>query len=209
VTASRPGKLGSAGFSLVELVLVLFLTGIILLVVSRLCQRTFATLRTLQEKSQTIQAATLGLERLGSELREAIGAVATGMWVVTFSKVDPGAPYVLDNDRDAGENPGPPDPTVAVEDFAFDYASDANGDNQIGTVEYKLDGELLKRTASKDGQSMTTEVATHVNAFIVEAHPHLEGHATADNVFLITLTLKEQRRVYTFTSVVTAPGVLP
>lgn len=196
------------GFSLVELVLVLFLTGLILLIVGRLCQRTFLTLRTLQERAQTIQAATLGMERLGSELREAIGDVVITPLSLTFSKVDPAAPYGLDVDG-PDANPGDLKPDFDFMAMPSGYASDADSHNQFGTIEYKLSDALLRRTASKDDRSVTTDVATNVNAFAVTPHPFIDGRQTPDNVFLISLSLTEQRRVQSFATIVIVPGVSP
>ena len=200
------------GFSLIEVVLVLFLMGVILMIVSRLIGRTFETLRYLEEKGQTVQSATLGLERLSSELREAVAVTtATGSTAV-FQKVEPNAPYALDYDKDTSPNanPGDPDPSIAPWDWSLSYGSDAFNVNHLGTVSYIQQGDVLVRTASKGSQSNTADVATNVNAFDVLRAPTLSnGRPSGNNTFRISLSLTEQRRVETFETIVLVPGLDP
>lgn len=205
--AFRAGGRVARAFSLVEVVLVLFLTGLILLIVSRLTQRTFTTLRFLEEKAETVQSATLGIERLSSELREAVQV--SGYSPLTFRKVDPSAPYALDQDLDSSADSNPGDPPVDS-DFStwkHSYASDAFDRDQLGTVTYSLSASMLTRTAQKGGRSLTTQVATHVNSFVAIPAPNLGGQATASNVVQVTLSLQEQRRVVTFSTIVVIPGM--
>lgn len=185
------------GFTLIEIMIVLLLTGIILFMVSRLTSETFKSLRFLQEKSQTLQSATLGLERLTSELREAVRVNTVSP--LNFDKINPAAPVCLGND------PNAPNP---VGTWVRDYSNDANGDNQIGVVEYRRDvaQQILTRTATLNGRTMTTEVAVNVNDFVVQRGPTLGGNTTGRNVFQVTLTLQEQRRAVTFVSLLTVPG---
>lgn len=187
----------NTGFTLVEIMIVLLLTGIILFMVSQLTSETFRSLRFLQEKSQTLQSATLGLERLTSELREAVDVNSTSP--LNFDKINPAAPVCLGND------PNSPNPEGT---WVRNYSSDINGDNQIGVVEYRRDAaqQILTRTATLNGRTMTTEVAVNVNDFVVQRAPTLGGDATGQNVFQVTLTLQEQRRAVTFVSLLTVPG---
>lgn len=195
------------GFSLIELVIILFLTGICLFMVGRLTSQTFQTLRFLRGKSQTLQAAAQGIERLTSELREAVEVSSTDP--LTFSKVDPSAPFALDYDGDSSTNanPGDPDPDLPPDTWSDSYARDAFDRNQLGSVTYQMADGVLSRTATVGTRDMTSEVATEVNDFSVTRGPELAGVATADSVFEISLSLQEDRRVVVFGSVVVVPGL--
>lgn len=173
--------------------------------VSRLTSSTFSTLKFLQEKAQTLQAATLGIERLTSELREAIQI--NSLSPLSFRKVDPIAPFALNYDNDNTANPGDPDPSIDPNGWSDTYASDADGSNFLGTVIYTLSGEVLTRQASRAGNSLTSQVATNVNDFTVEQAPSLAGTPTGPHVFRVRLSLVEQRRVVNFESVVLVPGL--
>ncbi len=186
------------GFTLLEIMIVVLLTGIIMLMVSRLTNATFQSLRFLREKAQTLQSATLGLERLASEMREAISV--DSLSPLTFRKVNPTAPEALGNpvnDPDTGAN------------WVRDYSSDFNGDNQIGQVTYSLDvpHQILSRTVSFEGVTQTLQVATRVNDFIVERSPVLGTVSTTNDVFSVTLSVQEDRRVLTFRTVLSIPGL--
>jgi prepilin-type N-terminal cleavage/methylation domain-containing protein len=190
MTNPRPSKLRNPGFTLIEIVIVLFLTGIILFAVSNLISRTFETLKFLQEKNRTLESATLGCERLASELSEAVGIdtpISAGQ--VVFRKVRPSAPEAVANDH--------LDMSVPAEDWKRDYVLDANGINQLAQVVYQVDSESkLRRTAS----AQTTLVATDVNAFTVSP-------LVAEGCFLVSLSLQEKRRVIVFETIVTCPAL--
>lgn len=199
----------SRGFSLLEIVMVLFLMGVCLYMVGRLTGQTFSTLRFLREKAQTAQSASLGLERLSSELREAVAV--SSLSPLTFQKVDPGAPIALDYDQDPspGANPGPPDFSVDPDGWSDSYASDAFGKNHLGQVTYQKTADYVTRKATFRSQSMTSEVATRVNDFNVVQAPTLDGQSTANNVFEVSLSMAEDRRVVVLRTIVTVPGVAP
>jgi prepilin-type N-terminal cleavage/methylation domain-containing protein len=190
----------SQGFTLVEIMIVLLLTGMILFMVSQLTSRTFQSLRFLREKAQTLQSATLGLERLTSELREAV--TVAGLSPLVFGKINPAAPEALAN---------PVAELDPANNWSRDYGSDFNNDNQVGVVTYDLNAgnEILTRTATFNGNSMTSEVATSVNSFTVERGPTINSITTGANVFLVRLSLTEQRRVISFETVMTVPGLAP
>lgn len=194
---------------MMEVVLVLFLTGVALFMVGRLTTQTFATLRFLQEKTQTVQSAALGLERLSSELREAVEV--TSLAPLTFRKVDPAAPIALDYDQDpsAAANPGEPDFSVDPAEWSDSYAEDAFGKNHIGSVTYRRVDDTVTRTASFRGRSLTSQVAGKVNDFTVSQAPMLEGVKTGQNVFEVSLSIDEDRRVVVMRTVVIVPGIAP
>lgn len=180
--------------------IVILLTGLVMMMVSRLTSATFQSLKFLREKAQTLQSATLGLERLSSELREAL--FVDSLAPLTFRKVAPSAPVALANPVDD------PDPAA---NWARSYASDFNGDNQLGQVVYALDPsrQVLSRSADFRGDSLDSEVATRVNDFVVERSPALGATSASADVFSVTLTIQEDRRVLTFRTLVSVPGLQP
>lgn len=173
------------GFSLVEMVIVLFLTGAILLAVAKLISQSVGTLKFLQEKSQTMESATLGCERVASELREAVRLQSFTSGLLRFHKVRPSAPEAVGNDY--------ADVTISAEDWKRDYSEI----NQLAEVVYQVnpDSQLI-RTA--EGQSGA--VATKVNSFVVATAPGV-------GCFTVTLSIKEARRVIAFKTAVTCPGL--
>lgn len=183
-----------AGFSLIELVIILFLTGAILGMVGALVRQTFGSLRFLQEKSQTVQSATLGLERLASELREATGAPEIGANSLAFTKVIPAAPEAVGNE---------------VNDFLFvdNWNRDYGAIGQEATISYNRTGQrTLRRTAPGVPAS---DVATSVDTFVVDQNYTDSQPFNVPNAYRIRLALQEQRRVVVFTTIVVCPGVGP
>lgn len=178
--------------------IVVLLTGLIMLMVSRLTGATFQSLRFLREKAQTLQSATLGLERLSSELREALAVDSLAPLI--FQKVNPAAPEAVAN---------PATDLDPINNWARSYDSDFNGNNQLGQVTYSLDParQILSRTASFRGNTLTSEVATRVNDFIVERGPVVGTVTASGDVFLITLSVQEDRRVLTFKTLLSVPGL--
>lgn len=178
------------GFSLLEVILVLFLTGMVLGCVALLTRETLGTLKFLQEKSETLQSATLGLERLASELSEAVGApssVTVGN-PVRFFKVRPSEPRACGNDPD-----DPLDPTDSFDPPATWVRVYANPVQ----VTYSESGGTMTRSAA----GITTVVASKVDDFQVSTF----GGRT--DVFSIVLTIKENRRLVTFRTNSVAPGL--
>jgi Tfp pilus assembly protein PilW len=179
-------------FSLFELLIVMFITSVILFCVAGLTSRTFRTLRFLQEKSRTLESATLGCERLASELREAVAiTVPIPAGQVEFRKVRPSAPEAAGNDWQ--------DFTIPAGAWSRNYASDASGVNQLAPVRYGVHGATseLQRTAA--GQ--TTVVATDVNSFVVAPV------AGATGSYSVRLALQEESRVIVFETVTTCPAL--
>lgn len=172
----------SRGFSLLEIMIVLGLTSLILFMVSALFSQTTKTLKYLKEKSRTVESATLGCERLASELREAVDIVSPiALGQIRFSKISPSAPDLIGNSLD-----DPP------ETWLRQYRS-----GQRAQIEYSVDTDSkLLRTAS--GQ--TALVASEVNLFQVEQLP-------TPGALKIRLSLQEQRRVVVFESVVICPAL--
>lgn len=173
----------AAGFSLIEVVLVLALTSVILLTVSMLFSQTAKTLKFLKEKSHTVESAGLGCERLATELREAVevkSPIPSGS--IEFKKVKPSAPLLLNNPLDQ--------PCTT---WVRDYAG-----SQLATVKYTAGANFeLLRTAG----GLTTLVAQDVNLFQVDALPTY-------GTYKISLSLQEQRRVVVFETIVSCPAIL-
>lgn len=187
----------------------LFLTGIALFMVGKLTTQTFTTLRFLQEKTQTTQSAALGLERLSSELREAVEV--TSVDPLSFQKVNPSAPIALDYDQDPSPaaNPGSPDFSVDPATWSDAYDEDAFGVNHLGRVSYQRVDNTVTRTAGFKTESLTTQVAERVNDFSVSQAPTLEGVTTGRNVFEVSLSITEDRRVVAMRTLVIVPGISP
>ena len=197
------------GFSLIEVVIVLFLGSLILLVASRLAHETLVSLRFLEEKADTVQSATLGLERLSSELREAV-KLHSSHPILSFDKVDPAAPYALDYDKDHDLNPGEPAGDFALINLSSGYDKDAFDKNQLGTVTYSTDSQQrLLRKAERGSRTTTSPVATSVNTFLAQPRPTIGSISTGNDVFEITLSLREARRIVTYKTTVTVPGLQP
>lgn len=185
----------SAGFSLIEILIVLALTSVILLTASSLFSQTMKSLKFLKEKSRTLESASLGCERLASELREAVEVedpIPLGR--IRLKKVKPaekmllGLPSLTAEEREAL---GPPN-TWGAEDRQY-------SSGQLATIEYKVDTESrLFRTAG----GTTALVARDVNLFQVEHLGSVRG------AYKIRLSLQEQRRVVVFESIVTCPALL-
>jgi len=170
----------------------MLLTGIVLFMVGQLTSQTFGTLKFLQQKAQTLQAATLGLDRLASELREAVD-VRPGSGSVEFDKVNFAAPPCVNNVPTD-------DPTTWTRNYA--------AISQVGTVQYQVSGTTLNRTVTFGG-TQTTEVATDVDDFQVNRAPTVEGVQAGNNVFELVLSINEDRKIQSFRTVVMVPGEAP
>ena len=194
----------SPGFSLIEIVLVLGLTSVILSTVSLLVQRTVETLHHLQAKSEAIQGATLGCERLCSELREAINTPTVGT-SLRFRKVVPSSPRAIGNAQRPAPYlpPAPPPPPPAVpshlwtRDYPAVYAPAQGGQMQV-TYSVSPDPNVatLLRQVDSDPASV---VASNVTVFTVEL--------VARRTYRANLSIRERRRVVTFSAAVHCPGV--
>lgn len=199
------------GFSLIEVVLLMFLSGIILLMVSKLTKQAFEASRMLDEKAQTMQSARMGLEALSSELREAVEVALSpdALEAVTITKVSPSAKQAL------GIQIEGLDLSSAQEAIIEGYKPDGHGYLEagldkvsVGTVKYFLnDSQELIRKAEYDERLLETSVATGVSAFTVEAKPQLSSYVLPENAYRITLSIEEKRIVKTFTTIVLAPGL--
>ncbi len=178
--------------ALVEIVISLFLVALVLGMVSTLLTRTFDALRFLQQKGQTFQSATLGGERLTSEMAEMTELRGTSP--LEFAKANPLAAPAVEND--------PNNFLLPASSWARDYSSDASGDNQRAVIRYRhsLTDEHLERTATF-GSSQTSIVATAVNTFTVTQH------ARVRNSFEVRLSINERQRVFVFVYNVICPGL--
>lgn len=182
----------NSGFTLIEMVIMLFLAAIILLSVSRLTGETVSTLSFLREKAQTYQSALVGIERLSSDLREAVVAptITPGAsFEMSFRKVKPGE----DRAKDAPPRPSRSDPGY----LAYAAPTGAYAGTNLIQVTYKKDGETLNRQFG----SFSSRIAENINDIQVVD----EGGGS----FAITLTVKENRRLQIFEGFVTCPGLAP
>ena len=180
------------GFSLIEIVVVLALTSAVLYTVALLTQRTVKTLNFLQRKSESIQSATLGCERLCSEMREAVTQPSTG-GSSSWRKVVPSAPIAISI---IPPEPPPPPPAAPPVPLSPTWPRSYPG-GELLTVTYSVVGGNLQRQISGEA---ATVVATEVNTFSVATVPDTE------RTYRVDLSIVEQRKVQAFTSVVYCPG---
>lgn len=180
----------SRGFSLIEIVIVLFLTGLILYCVAGLTDRTFKTMKFLQEKSTTLESATLACQRLGQEMREMVAAPALGADSISFLKVIPSEALCVGN-------------VVADDPLTWKRAYPTD---QLATIKYSTaDSKVTRQVNSEPAM----EIAVDVNTFQVSQSFTAAGGVTSNRpgLYLIRLAIQEDRRVVTFETVVTCPGV--
>lgn len=162
------------------------LVSVILFGVAQLTQRTLDTQKFLRKKSESIQSATLGCERLASEMREAVTAPSTGD-TSSWEKVTPSQPEIMGI-------PAPvPGPIPASPGWTRAYQP-----AQLTTVTYSVSGTNLIRQVTG---SIAAPVATDVNTFLVST---VSGR---DKTFSVRLAITEQKRVQTFVAKVFCPGV--
>ena len=175
-------RVRESGFSLIEVVIVLFLTGVVLFCVAKLISQSLETMKFLREKSRTMESATLGCERLSSELSEAV-SVSPGTSTVSFRKVRPSSPEAVGN---------PVDDATPASAWTRTYPA-----SSLVLINYELNGDdqLLRMVLGQ-----TNLVATDVNAFSVA--PSL-GAGT----FVIRLGIREKRRIIAFEAIVTCPAL--
>lgn len=176
-------------FTLIEMVILLFLAGVILFAVSRLTRETYKSLVFLREKAQTYESAVLGVERLTSDMREAVTAPIISGTTVSFSKVKPAE----DSAKGGPPRPNPIDPAYAT----YVPPTGPYGGGQLVTVTYNVTAGNLQRQIA----GFTSVVAEDVNDFSVT--PRGNGS------YEVVLSIQENRRVQTFHSFVTCPGVVP
>ncbi len=172
------------GFSLIETMIVLFLTAAMLYCVGKLTSETLSTLKFLQEKSATTESATLACQRLASELKEAV-SVPDRTSGVSFRKVIPSSSPAV------GNVPNDPDPTS----WAVTYPA---GFQVMINYNYSSSGQKVTRQV---GSETPLEIATKVNTFAVTRLGTREG------AYRVALTIWETRRPVTFETIVVCPGV--
>lgn len=184
-----PPRRAAFGFSLIEMVIVLFLTGIILFCVAGLTDRTYRTLKFLQEKSSTMESASMACQRLAQELRETVTPPVLTIDSVTFSKVIPARPRLLDND-----------PNALPTTWALSYPA-----AQTAQIRYR---QLDDRVVRQVNAERALDVATEVNTFQVrQSFSAFTTVVNTPGAYLIQLTILEDRRAVTFETVALCPGV--
>ncbi len=176
------------GFSLIEVVFVIFLAGIVMFCVAKLTQNTLNTLTSLERKAEIFQGATLGCERLASEMREMIGSATIGATAVTFRKIAPTLPGAIPREQT---------PLAVGNDPEADPMTWDREYTNLSTVRYFTTGEQLMRQVDSH---QATLVANHVNDFRVTPNG-------VDGSYRIALSMRDQRRIYVFETLVYCPGV--
>lgn len=169
------------GFSLIEIVIVLFLTGIMLGCVAKLTDSTFKTMKFLQEKSTTLESATLACQRLATEMREMVQAPNLGADSISFSKVIPSSPLYIGNDP--------------ADSSGWQRVYPAG---QRATIVYDQEDDKVTRRVNSEP---SMEVAVNVNTFAVTEVNGRGGD------YQVSLTILESRRAITFQTFVVCAGV--
>lgn len=178
----RQHRLRRQGFSLIEVMIVIFLSGAMLWCVAGLTGQTLRTLRFLQEKSSTMESAGQACQRLASELHEAVSEPTLGS-SVSFRKVRPSAADLVGN--------LPTDSTW--------QSSYPNG--ELATIAYQLQSQKVFRQVNSEQR---LEIATNVSGFSLARY-----EAAPAGAYTVRLAIQEQRRVVVFETVVVCPGVTP
>ena len=176
----------SHGFSMLETVIVLFLAGLMLGAVSLLTRETLNTLKFMQEKGDTAQSATLGCERLCSEMREMVAAPGGLGAGITFVKVNPNSAAAIGNPV---ASPLPPIVPPLTHNWIRVYPG-------LVTISYTQSGTDLERRVN--GGNLTL-VGTNVNGLAITQ--------VSTGNFRVSLTIQENRRLATFVNFVSCPGV--
>lgn len=162
----------------------LFITGLMLAMVASLTQRTLQTLGFLKEKGESTQSATLGCERLCSEMREMIQApTITAGTGIKFFKANPNTAPALGNDF------------VNVDPHLWTRLY--QGANRV-EISYQTNGDRqLERRVNGGAPGL---VATEVNDISV-----IPGAVTGN--YEVRLSIQERKRVVVFVNAVHCPGV--
>ncbi len=192
-------KRSPLGFTLVETLLAIFLVGLVMGLVGLLFQRSFQILRVLDAKEQARQAGRMGLDRITSELREAIRIDFAGDSSVKFTKIDPSAQCVT---PPAAPSPVPDgyEPKFLPWSLNQAYPKSSRLD-----VEYSLspvnDNLLRKVTSGDTGKSFEQVVVSGINQFVCETDPDRVGEVT------VLVTVFDGRQVKTLKSVILCPCI--
>lgn len=160
-------------FSLPETMIIMALLGLILSIYAGMVQRYSAISRLVARKDSTMQAALVGLERMRSEVSQAVQVLEPLSGVapeLRFTRVNPTTTARLPED---------------VEDPVPTTTWRPHRTADLITVRYFNLGERLEREASSTVQG----VARDVDGFSAEL--------LADGNLRLTLTVKEENRVRT------------
>lgn len=189
------------GFTLIETLLALFLVGLVMGLVGLLFHRSFQMLRVLDAKERARQAGRMGLDRITSELREAVSIQFAGDSRVEFTKIDPAATSV----------PPPPAPTEAELRDGYEPDFLPWGLNQAYPkarrleVRYSLgavnDNLLRKVTSGETGNTFEQVVVSGINKFVCTTDPDRVGEVT------VLVTVFDGSQVKTLKSVILCPCI--
>ena len=157
-----------------------------------LFHRSFQVLRVLDDKEKTRQAARMGLDRIASELREAV-EITQASSVVEFEKIDPTAAISA-----------PPEPPEEIPD---DYEPPTWGPSQAYPASARLivryetiDENLVRTVRYKNGGSAVSQVVVAgVNSFTCE-------EVNAGEV-VVTVAVVDNRRIKTVSGKVLCPCI--
>lgn len=170
-----------AGFTLIEMIIIIFLAGIMMFCVAKLTSETLKSMKFLQEKSSTTEAANLACQRVAAELREAVSISNTGSTVV-FHKVKPSAPLLVGNN-------------LSTPNWEKVYSA-----GNLARITYSF---ALPKVLRQVNSESPLEVATTAAGFSVEQYT-----LGREGAYRVRLSIQELRRVIVFESIAISPGLL-
>lgn len=190
----RDRRSKQAGLSLAEALLAIFLAGATMGMLGLLFQRSYQVLRVIDDKERSRQAGRMGLDRMTSELREAVRLAPVGT-TLEFEKIDPNAEI------------SPPFPVPA--EVGEDYEplpwgpADAYPDEKRLLVRYSTaNSALLREVKVKSSGAWVRQIVVEgVNAFRCEQNPENPGEIE------ITVTVQDNQRFVTLSSRVLCPCI--
>lgn len=156
---------GRAGFTTIELVIVIVLTGIIAVGLARLIAVPFATYRDLTIRARLVDFADTSIRRIARDLRRALPnsiRVATGYETLEFIRTLDGARYR----RDPGDNGSGNDHTAASDWLSFGGDTDFNILGNFQHLSFTLGSPLTsghRIAIYSTGSSIYTDAATDAN----------------------------------------------
>ena len=188
-------KRKSPAFTLLESLIAMFMLSLVLTFTALLFHKSYQVTRKLDEKERTRQAARMGLDRITSELREAVEITDSGGGVLEFLKIDPNATIVEpEAEPEDPEDDFEPAPYNAM--IAYPLSSRLR-------VRYRTENEKLIREVRRasGGGWGGQGVVVGGNSFLCEQNPDNRGEVD------VTVSVLDNRIVKTISSRVLCPCI--
>ena len=185
----------SIAFTLLESLISMFMLALVMTFTALLFHKSYQMMRKLDDKETTRQAARMGLDRITSELREAVEITGGNGGVLEFVKIDPNAAIVE-------PAPEPEDPEDDYEPPAYNSTIAYPASSRL-QVRYRTENEKLIREVRKasGGSWVGQVVVVGVNSFLCEQNPDNRGEVD------VTVSVLDNRTVKTISSRVLCPCI--